>query len=706
MKFAVLKFSVMTRHKSFSLSRQLSIAISSVAVLICFLLLWNGPLRTDPQEVFFFKAQQLQTQGLLELALKHYHLISDLHPESAYAPAALKAQADILTGLARKNADRAQFGQAIDLYRRLADTYNSDRASGDALLTAAGIAKDDLGDATKAREILKQVLERFPNNAGYSSQATLRLGRLALDEGQKDDAKTLLQSVLQKYPRLADVCAEAQYHLGVLFETLFQKKEAAKDAYIATFEHYPRTVWAANAQERLGMLWYKAADKHPERLVLLEVPPVPDNGDGANGILEALRPLLAARGLGADASTLRGWSLKPFWGAFDPNRPGRVVEAPFSAFINVVANAGLKFDRREGTDEKSALDDLQHELDTARAVVIYNGAWRLVVGYDSVRQEVFVQSRGARVQAFPVKDFLADWKSKAPDGGPFTMMTFYASGEKERVSRVSDDKAKIAATSITRTAITRTDQKATPTMPVISPRTVEPTPTPVPTPVPLGLTPIYVFELKPLSAPDAHRRALRQAVNKMRQSRMSDNDTALLNLDALDAIATALERVAKAPAATVGEESPVPLPESETLPEKLAPEKTAMPDATPTLLAQAAAPTPVPTVSATQKVQRARQLAQWFRAPLQSWVRARRDAASYLQGAAGPLRRAALKQAADNLRLSVNELSSAAAAMPLPDSLEENGALSEIARNSLLEAARHVRAARDAEARAVDQMDF
>src|SRR5687768_8961948 len=144
-----------SRNDSSRFARHLSLAVAVVAVFICMMLLLRGPLMADPQATFFFKAQQLQAQGLTELALKHYRLISELHPESAYAPAALKAQADILAGSARKNADAVQFQEAITLYRRLADTYSSDRGSGEALLTAAAIAKDDLKDAKQTQEILQ-----------------------------------------------------------------------------------------------------------------------------------------------------------------------------------------------------------------------------------------------------------------------------------------------------------------------------------------------------------------------------------------------------------------------------------------------------------------------------------------------------------------------------------------------------------------------
>jgi tetratricopeptide (TPR) repeat protein len=690
-----------SRFDSFRLSRQLSLTVAVVAVFICLLLL-RGPLMADPQATFFFKAQQLQAQGLTELALKHYRLISDLHPDSVYAPASLKAQADIVAGLARKNADNAQFQEAIGLYRRLADTYSSDRASGEALLTAAAIAKGDLRDAKQAQEILGQVLERFANNAGYASRATLQLGRLALENNQKDTAKVLLQRVLQNFPHLEEACAEAQYHLGVLYETLFKNRKAAEDAYHATYKRYPRTVWASNAQERLGLLVFQRTDKHPERLVLIEVEPVPDDGntdgDGDDDILEALRPLLAARGLSYDATTLRGWSLTPFWAGFDPNNPGRVIKAP-SAFNNVASNAGLIFDRRQGADEKAALIMLQRELDAARPAVIYNGTWRLVVGYDSEHQEVFVQSRGARVQALAVKEFLAGWKQKSPDGGPFTLMTFFARGEKTRISRLPPDKARDATSAIARGTAPVEIVNATPTLPTIDPRIAEPTPTPVPTPFPLGLTPVYVFQLKSLSTPNSHRRTLRNAVALMRQASAGNNDSALLNIEALDALATALEGVTQTSTAVANPTpqelptSPVPLPEDETPTEEAVPTTAPLPAAT-------SAST---TSSSASKVQRVRQLSQWFGTPLQNWITARRNAASYLRGAAGPLRRSQLNQAADNLRLSIKELNAAAAALP-SENLEENGQLSESARRALLEVARHVRAARAAEARAAQQM--
>jgi TolA-binding protein len=675
------------RSTSLSRTRAVALWVSGVAVFLFLLLLVRGPFSRDPQATFFFKAQELQAQGRTDLALKHYRLISEHHPESPFAPAALEAQANILTGLARKSGDLAQFSEAIALYRTLADRYGSDRAAGKALLAAGDVAANDLGDHKQAREIFGELLQRYPNNEAYASQATLKLGRLALEDGQENEARDLLQRVLQRFPRFRDACAEAQYHLGVLYETLFKNKLWAENAYRATFERYPRTVWAVSAQERLGMLIYQDAGQRPARLVLIEVEPLPDD-TSKNGILAALRPVLAARGLDAGAATLRGWSLAPFWGAFDPANPGRVVEAPFSDFNNVASSANLHY-LVEAPDAKNALDALQQELDLGRPVVIYNGAWQLVVGYDSAHQQVLLQTRGSRVQAVPVKDFEAEWKRRAPSGKPFTMITFFAPGEKARLRRVPQNEA--AATT---NAIVRESTKPTPL--VVGPITA---PTPAPTPTPriapqMGLTPAFVFQLKPLSTADAHRRALRRAAELMRRARAADNSSVLLNLEALAALSGELERLAgeAAPVAPVATptESPVPLPEGE-----------AAPIENPTPAPTAKTPAPLATPNAAQNLARAQSLAKWFGAPRGSWINNRRDAAAYLDSAGAALRRPALNEAAENLRAAIEELNR----ITLPTSLAENGALSDEARSALTEAARHLRAARDLEKKAVAGMD-
>lgn len=668
--------------------------------------LLRGLLAPDPYAGFFYKAQQLEARGLTELALKHYRLLSDSHPESAFAPAALEAQANLLTGLGRKSGKRVQLEEAITLYRRLADTYANHRAAGRALIAAGDVAANDLQDRATARVIFKDVLTRFPNNDFYASQATLKLGHLSFDEGKKDEARTLLQRVLQRYPTFPDACAEAQYQLGVLFETLFKNKTWAENAYRATIARYAATVWAANARQRLGLLIYQmSSTRHPDRLVLIETQPLPDDtGDDdrfARGTLTAaLRPILAARGLDADVTTLRGWSLEPFWAAFDPGRPASVSASPLSPFNNIADSAGLFYDRRQNTNGGAALLDLQRELDAVHPTVIFNGQWQLVVGYDSEHQQVLLQSRGARVQKVSVKQLQEGWKRKAPDGGSFTLLSFYAPGERARVRRLPGNVADAAVA-----RIESTDGKPLVIGPVGTPE-----PTPIATAPPLlGLRPTFVFELKPLSSADAHKRALRRAATLMLRAR---DGNVLLNLEALNALAGELERLGTPPGVVPKATPELPLPqpaiEPTAAPEEAFPlDESAVPTPTATTAPEATLSPPINVpnvpVNAARQVARAEALLGWFRAPLQRWIGARRDGAAYLDVAAAALRQPQLGRAADDLRASITALGRAAAALPSANTLG-GSTLSPAARRGFAEAARQLRAARELEKRAVAAM--
>jgi hypothetical protein len=65
-----------------------------------------------------------------------------------------------------------------------------------------------------------------------------------------------------------------------------------------------------------------------------------------------------------------------------------------------------------------------------------------------------------------------------------------------------------------------------------------------------------------------------------------------------------------------------------------------------------------------KRLQRANHLAPWFEAPLQHWIEARRDAAAFLENAAGELGDDDLHQAAEEMRHSIMALQNAAADFP------------------------------------------
>lgn len=668
---------------------------------LLFLFALRALLLPDPTSSLFFRAQRLETQGRLEMALRHYAMLVELHPESSYAPTALQHEGDILTNLAqhaRHGEDVKYYSQAVASYLRLADTYISSPLAGAALLSVGELASNNLHDTKTAKQAYDTLLERFPNNMDYVSEATLRLGRLAITTGDAKTAQTLLQNVLQHYTNYPDRCAEAQYNLGVTYETLFKNKPWAKNAYLATCTHYPQSVWASTARERLGMLFYHETAPIMRR-VQIEVTPLPDEGIANGSLFAALRPLLAARKLEVSDISLRGWSLEPFFSGFDPGDPSRVVQPPFDGFDNAVANVGLRYTKFNERDDTAALQALQSELDAARPPVVFNGRWALAVGYDTARNEVLIQNHGAQFDTVAKKDFALSWKQPSPFGGNHTMLAFYMPGERATFAKPQPP------------AITAGGNLPQAT-PAAGGKPSVPTASTTPE-APNLSTPTFIYSLKPLTANAAHRRTLRRAVALMR--RPQDGD-ALLNLEALRALSEELTRVTiTSPAIPVASKaaSPVPQPETATPQGELPATDNADPDATPATARASATVVPTPTVAPqappTQApldaAERTRTLLVWFKGPLQHWIKTRRDAAAYLDAASNALHEATLKLAADNFRKSINELQNAAAALPAANDLSADGTtLHENARRRLQIASRYVDAARNYESRAVDEM--
>lgn len=544
-------------------------------VALVALLLLRAVLMPDAAASHFYRAQRLQAAGQEQQALRLYSLIAQTQPQSSYAPLALQQEGEILTALARRSGDAKLFRAAIDSYARLATEYSSHSSAGEALLAAGGIALNDLRDIKAAARFYKLLRENYAGNAEYSSEATLRLGRIALQDGDAKTAQKFFGQVIKEFARFPDRCAEAQYHTGVTLETLLKNPTAARAAYEVTIKKWPRSVWAGDAKERLGMMSYNPAAR-PARRVLIEVAALPKTfGDGREA---ALHLMLASRGLEISEATWRGWSLSPFRAAFAPRDPGRVLETR-GDWETVAANAGLEYSRRNERDAPRALNLLRDELDAGRAPLLNAGGWMMIVGYDSSRDEFFARYEGARLETLPAKELVNRWRA----GGEYSLITFRAPGE--------HPKAEVEKTGS-------------------------------PPDAPNLLAPVYLYKLPRLSLSDAHRRTLRRAAQLMKRPREAG---VLLNLEALRALKNELETLAHAPA------SPVPAPEAANADD----DDSTAPDATSTP-APAATPqtTPVPRIASSVNVSaRWKNLRKWFGAPLQNWVEARRDAAAFCDDA-------------------------------------------------------------------------
>ena len=638
-----------------------------VALLAALILMGRVLIAPDAGAGMFARARQLEEAGQITLALRHYALVAQRHPESPLAPRALLRQGDLLSARGHQNSDRAGLRAAMNAYATLAQKYPSDALADDALFAAGQLAAEDLHDGADARRFYNLILDRNSDRSDAAALATTKLGRLALDEGDAKTAQKLLQSIYIGWPRNAQAGAEAQFHLGVLYETLVKNRVWARGAYDATIARYPDSTWAASARERLGLLMFSdQSGRRPVQRVMLDIAPLPDD-NGLPGALssrtlwDALGVTLAARGLNTDNTITRGWSLLPFWMGVDRANPGRAVTPEFDAFDNVVANAGLRYTVQKDGSAESALRDLQSNLDAAREPLLYvedggEGRWTLCVGYDSERGEVYLQDRGARFDTLAVKSFAVMWKARSKFGVPYTALSFVADGEKPR----SLETLRAAQT------------PAAPTAPLDAP-IMPPKPE-------LNATPQFIWELPRLKQADAHTRTLRRAAMMLDRT---GSDKIALNIAGLDYLARELTRIANSPDpdAPVTATADAPNLEAPIRQDALAPD--------------GMAPTPIPTLAPPAAPRdfapRARSVLQFFGTPAQNWVQARRRAAAFCE-VAGRQSNRNLTDAVIGFTASADALETARALVP-----PIGAVITPMDRVALRELARQIYIARDAE---------
>ncbi len=641
--------------------RQLFNGFLTVALLAALVLISRVLIAPDAGSSLFSKARQLEEAGQIALALRHYALVSNRHPESSLAPKALLKQGDLLSTRGRTNKNTDDLRNAMNAYARLAENYPQNKLSNQALFDAGQIAAEDLSDGVSARRFYKLVMDRNSDRSDATAMATTKLGRLSLAEGDGKTALSLLQSVFANWPNDAEAGAEAQFHLGVLYETVIKDRNKAQRAYDITLKRYPSSVWAGDARERLGLLAYNdQLGRRPVRRVLLDIAPLPDT-DGlraptqGSDLWDALDILLGARGLKVDSTVIRGWSLAPFFVGIDTTKPSRVVQPSFDQFANVVANAGLRFTKTGDGSAETALRALQNDLDSAREPLVYienggEGRWMLCVGYDSERGEVYLQDQGAQFNTVAVESFAQMWKAKSKFGKRFTMLSFLGKSEKPRT---------------------------------LEQLSAQQTPAPSATALPatrLNATPQFIWELPRLKQDNANTRALREAAQMMNRT---GNETVALNIAGLNYLARELVRLADSPDpdAFGGFEEP-PIRQQESFADANG----------------VAVPNPTATPAPRDFAPRARNVVAFFGEPARNWARQRRRAAAFCEVAARQNNRN-LSDAISNFNLSADSLDSAAAIAPLVGDV-----LTPDNRAALREMARQISVARDAEAAAARSM--
>jgi TolA-binding protein len=681
-------------------SRSLTNGLFAACLVALMLLFSRQILSPDAGAKIFNRALQFENTGQTELAIKHYRLLSDNQPDSLFAPRALLKQGDLLAALGRGKGEATLLRAAISSYEKLATNYPNDPLANEALLDAGQVSAENLKDNEAARRFYGLILKNNRESSDSSAKATLKLGEIALAEGEKALAQELLQRVLQKWPKNAEVASEAQFQLGVTYETLFKNRDWATRAYDAVIQNFPQSKWANDARQRLGLMVFSDSRNHrPVRRVMIDTLPITSGGfDGQNSLWKVLRPLLAARGIDVDELILKGWSLEPFIAAVDKNNPSKIPEADFDPFENVVANAGLKFTVKGGGKSTDAMVDLQDDLDAAQTPLVFykgnsgSGRWALCVGYDSQRGELYLQESGARYETVSAKAFSKSWEIQGPFGKQFTTLSFWTAAERARP--------------VPKTALTPAPQ---------------PTPLPNQTPMPyLDGTPSFVWKLPALNRANAHQRSISRAVQLLERS---SGENVASNISGLTYLAKEIRLVSRRnrEARTVengtnsgGETTVTSTPTPEETPLSTVPEtredglgsETYTP--TPEAPLEGTDVAPVPSIepiettteaSSAKRVARARLLLGFFGQPAKRWAEKRRLGAQYLYVAARQTGKDSLKKAAQAFDESALAIETATEVAPeIGDQIRQSD------REALREVARLLEVARDKEREAARLM--
>lgn len=601
--------------------------LTGTAIVVVLGLFAKLILTPDPEGDFFLKAGRLEHSGATALALKNYELIVARHPNSPYAPRALLRIGDLLAAQGRQSGNKTILRQSVEAYVKLARSYPQDASALPALESAGTIASQDLSDRPLARGIYAQIIRTNGQESEIGATAIVKLARLSIQDGDGERAKALLIEVLRRWKTNVTIGSEAEYFLGLCYETVFRNLDWATRAYDDVIHSYPNSQWVGDAKERLGLIeFHKSQGRKPTRRVMLNIQPLPDNtdavGDNDNSMWNALRLVLAARGLSGNTTLLQGYSLTPFYAGLDLNNPGAVVNSQADAWSNVASAAGFRFTIEGGGKSEEALRNLQDDLDVAHLPLVYwqdggQGRWSLAVGYDTERGEVMLQNRGAQFDTLAVPAWSPKWKVQSSFGKNYTVISFFIP------SKIPNP-------------------KLTPTP--------APTPQPGQTPAPLvNGPPSFVWSFAPLKESVPIGRTAEQAAMLLLRS---GNTSRLLNANALGFLANTFDAAAHEArlSSPVAQSTVAPDPTATTTTEGST--ENSIYDPTPT-----PAPTQIETAPvSSEQVARAQKLWAFWNAPAANWIAKRHNAAQWCRIAALKTNNPRFNKAADLFDQSADAL--------------------------------------------------
>lgn len=190
------------------------------------------------------RANQLYMDGNTKEAFRNYSIIYKRYPTS-------REYIDAVLGLSRCYNDMGEYEEGMDLLLNL--------------------LRENI-IPSRVPEIYNEMAKYYEINAGISSEAGIS------DEAQDFRKAIELYNKAIQYPNSEDQNAKAyaQYRIGELYIDLGEFKEAAA-ALQATKLHYPNTVWAQRAEQRLQEFQSAVSTVLEEIKSETGIPPAPES---------------------------------------------------------------------------------------------------------------------------------------------------------------------------------------------------------------------------------------------------------------------------------------------------------------------------------------------------------------------------------------------------------------------------------------------
>jgi len=220
--------------------------------------LYQGIVAHQPESPLALLAQNqialsYADQGEWKKAADALEQIVRQHPQSPLLPQVLFTAGNIYSQ--RLSSPE----RALQTYQRILNGYPQYQLGGEVLLSIGKVYLQK-GKPEKARESFQKVIKDFPKDLSSSAQAQFGIGSSYEAEGKWDEALNEYRWVIDKYPHtqaalqvplyLAD--HYSQKKMNNLAE---QEYKRAVKTYEGMVEKYPKSLFAAYAQERIAQCY-------------------------------------------------------------------------------------------------------------------------------------------------------------------------------------------------------------------------------------------------------------------------------------------------------------------------------------------------------------------------------------------------------------------------------------------------------------------